>query len=98
MKMTTIHSGGGGGGEAEAGRKEKVIRGERCLDADGAAEREKDLFIYIFICEGEEVCACVQPSVRRCRSPKSAAAAGRGWDLCSKQPAGYLKALGPVLD
>lgn len=35
----------------------------------------------------------------RCVCPKSAAAAaGKEWDLCSKQPAGYLKASGPVLD
>lgn len=45
------------------------------------------------------VCVCVCARECHCVCPKSAAAAaGKEWDLCSKQPAGYLKASGPVLD
>lgn len=43
-----------------------------------------------FVCVRE--CRCV------CPKSAAAAAAGKEWDLCSKQPAGYLKASGPVLD
>lgn len=52
------------------------------------------------VCEGKNsVCLCTVLNVSLCVCPQSAAAAaGREWDLCSKQPAGYLKALGPVLD
>lgn len=90
MKMTTIHL-----GRRECGREEKMIRGERGLNGEGAAERGRSVYLYIHICacEGENgVCLCTV------LCPESAATAEREWDLCSKQPAGYLKALGPALD
>lgn len=45
----------------------------------------------VFVCVCARECHCVCPK-------SAAAAAGKEWDLCSKQPAGYLKASGPVLD
>lgn len=60
-----------------------------CLSMDIDIEGKKCVRVFFFVCARE--CRCVCPK-------SAAAAAGKEWDLCSKQPAGYLKASGPVLD
>lgn len=79
--------------------RETIIREQRGSNGEGA---KIYLSIYGHRYRGQKVCASVVfVCVRECRCvcPKSAAAAaGKEWDLCSKQPAGYLKASGPVLD